>query len=105
MSKVTTASEICGYAALLVDGERDRTHGDRATNLQNAADLVSAFLRIRRNPESELTAVDMAKILSLVKMARTESGEWNLDDYADQIGYDAITFQLSHPENCTPVQK
>ena len=103
--KVKTASEICGYAALLVDGERDRTHGDRATNLQNAADLVNAYLLIRKNPEFPLDAVDMAKILSLVKLARTESGEWNTDDYADWIGYAAIAFQLSHPEIRTRVQK
>lgn len=96
--KVKTASEICGYAALLVDGERDRTHGDRAVNLQNAAELVNAYLRIRKNPDAPLDAIDMAKILSQVKLARTECGEWNLDDFADQIGYDAIAFQLSRPD-------
>jgi len=88
-------SEILSTAAEIVDGNRHEKHGDRGRTLDNVAALWNAYLSIRAEPTTELDAVDVAEMMGLLKVARTQSGEHNDDDYVDGCGYRAIAGELA----------
>ncbi len=75
------AADICAQAAVLVRGERQTTHGDKVQCLQNVAALWSAYLG------STVDAHDAALMLVLLKLARSKTGTFNIDDYLDMAGY------------------
>jgi len=89
------ASEIATEAARLVNGDRNATHGDMMKNHQNIADLWNAYIGNRPNWEGELTAVDVALMMALLKVARTQTGTFNADDYTDLCGYAAIAGEIA----------
>lgn len=75
------AEEVCKRAAELVSGDRQRQHGDKKENFANIAALWSAWLGIDLEPS------DVAALMLLMKLARTQSGTFNQDDYVDMAGY------------------
>lgn len=83
------ASDILMRAAALVGGERDRQHGDKLENHENIARLWSAFLGI------EISAVQAALMLNLLKVARTKTGDLNPDDFVDMAGYAACAGEIA----------
>ena len=82
----------------LVEGDRAATHGDLYRNHQNIAIMWNAFLSIRRDPAAPLGPDDVAIMDALKKVARTQLGEWNKDDYVDGGAYMAIAGKLSDGE-------
>lgn len=88
------AHEIAARAAELVGGDRDRQHGDKRQNHQNIAALWNSFLSIRREPAASLNARDVAIMMCLLKIARMETGSFNLDDAIDAVGYISIAGSL-----------
>jgi hypothetical protein len=78
------AGEVLNGVAELVGGDRAKTHGDKLTNHQNIARLWSAFLQVN------ITADQVALMMVLLKVARTQHGGLNHDDYADMAGYAAV---------------
>lgn len=87
------ASDIAKKAADLVSGDRAQTHGDMAENFARIADLWSAYLGKRL--ETELTAVDIGNMMALLKIARTQTGEVNADDFVDGAGYLACAGEIA----------
>jgi hypothetical protein len=84
------AVEICSKAAELVGGDRAKTHGDKKANHEAIARLWNAYLQNKwRAPlsESHLTALDVALMMALLKIARTQGGSHNDDNYVDLAGY------------------
>lgn len=81
------ATDICARAAELVGGHRDRQHGAKRQNFANIAALWNAWLAIRIDPAEPLDAHDVGVMMALLKAARTQSGEPNVDDYVDGAGY------------------
>ena len=82
------AQLICEKAAGLVSGAREQTHGDKVINHQNIADLWNAYLwGYDIDEESLLTPQDVAVMMCLLKIARTQEGGFNLDDFVDMAGY------------------
>ncbi|MBL8582813.1 MAG: hypothetical protein JNL61_11380 [Rhizobiaceae bacterium] len=75
------AAEICRQAADLVSGDRKDTHGDTTRNHQNIARLWSAYLDVPVTPDQ------VAMMMVLLKVARTKSGAFNIDDFRDMAGY------------------
>lgn len=92
-----TAEQIASRAAELVNGDRERTHGDKQTNFDNIACLWSAWFQINEERCTELTGSDVAKLMALLKIARMQSGEYSTDDFIDCAGYAAIAGELSAP--------
>ena len=82
----------------LVEGDRAATHGDLFRNHQNIATMWNAYLSIRRDPAAPLGPDDVAIMDALKKVARTQLGEWNKDDYVDGGAYMAIAGKLSDGE-------
>lgn len=92
------ASEICATAAELVSGDRQTTHGDKKENHENIAKLWSAYLAIRREPGAPLDAQDAALMVALLKIARTQTGSHNIDDYVDLAGYAGVAGEIAETE-------
>ncbi|MEW5729992.1 MAG: DUF6378 domain-containing protein [Pseudomonadota bacterium] len=84
---MTAASAICLRAAELVSGNRAATHGDKLENHANIAALWNAFLGDRLPAGHKLSALDVALMMALLKIARTKAGGHNPDDYVDLAGY------------------
>lgn len=82
-----TAGEIAKAAAELISGDRANQHGDKIRNHDNIAQLWQAYLDIRRDRTAPLSAADVAHMMALLKIARTQLGSFNLDDYVDLAGY------------------
>jgi hypothetical protein len=88
------AADLLTAAADLVSGDRAQQHGDMRLNHQNIATMWNAYLSIRREPAAPLTAVDVAHMESLLKLARTQSGEDNDDDLVDGAAYLGVASQV-----------
>jgi Domain of unknown function (DUF6378) len=96
------ASDYCATAAKLVSGERESTYGDKETNHDNIAMLWSAYLAVRRDPTAPISALDVAHMMILLKLARTQLGAGHHhDNYVDMAGYAGIAGQLSEAEMTT----
>lgn len=89
------SDEFIRSASELVQGDRANTHGDKRKNHQNIASLWNAYLAIRRFPDRTLNEVDVAHMMVLLKLARTQLGAHNPDDYTDMVGYAAIAGELA----------
>jgi hypothetical protein len=89
------ASDICARASELVSGDRDRQHGQKAMNFARIAVMWGTYLAIRRDPDAPLDAVDAGHMMALMKIARTQSGDLNMDDYVDAVGYLSCAGEIS----------
>ena len=81
------ANELAQQVAELVGNDREAQHGSKAQNFGNIAAMWSAYLAIRREPVAPLTPLDVGNMMVLLKVARTQLGEHNIDDYRDAAGY------------------
>jgi hypothetical protein len=96
------AVEICSKAAELVGGDRAKTHGDKKFNHDAIAQLWNAYLFNKwRVPTAEmhLSATDVALMMALLKIARTQSGGTHHDDnYLDLAGYAGVAGEIAAVE-------
>lgn len=89
-----TAADLAKKAAGLVSGDRDRQHGEKAGNFERIAVMWDTYLQTRAS-RGPLRAVDVGHMMVLMKLARTQSGDLNLDDYVDMIGYAACAGEIA----------
>lgn len=89
------AVDIAGKAASLVGGDRDRQHGAKHDNFRRIAGVWNAWLSIRKEPAAPLDAHDVGCMMALMKLARTQSGALNVDDYVDACGYAACAGEVA----------
>src|SRR5690349_20917921 len=89
------ASEIASKASTLVGGDREAQHGTKARNFANIANLWNAYLKSRREPANDLDAADIGHMMVLLKIARTQLGSINPDDYVDACGYAACAGEVA----------
>ena len=81
------AAEVCSKAAELVGGDREAQHGDKLENFQNIAVLWNAWGEVRTGAAYGFTPVDVGVMMTLMKIARTQTGAFNVDDFIDACGY------------------
>lgn len=93
------SADVLAEASKLVGGDRQKTHGDKLTNHQNIARLWSAYLLNRLHPDAELSPLDVALMMALLKISRTQLGDHNPDDYIDLAGYAGVAGEISSQEN------
>jgi hypothetical protein len=87
------AVEICTTAANLVGGDRAKTHGDKYSNHSKIAALWTTYLQNVNFDANkcDLDATDVANMMILLKIARTQSGGVHHDDnYIDAAGYAGV---------------
>lgn len=89
------AVDIADQAASLVGGDRDRQHGAKHDNFRRIAGVWNAWLAIRKEPAAPLDAHDVGCMMALMKLARTQSGALNVDDYVDACGYAACAGEVA----------
>jgi len=89
------AVDIAGKAASLVGSDRDRQHGAKHDNFRRIAGVWNAWLAIRKDPSAPLDAHDVGCMMALMKLARTQSGALNVDDYVDACGYAACAGEVA----------
>lgn len=77
------AEQILETAANVVRA-REEQHGKKRQNLETIARLWSAYL------EAPISAHDVAQCMQLLKIARSNHGQMNPDDYVDAAGYAAL---------------
>lgn len=97
VSKQTAAGPILAEAARLVGGDRQRTHGDKLQNHENIVRLWNAYILNKKNYTigMPLSPLDVALMMALVKIARTQLGSHNPDNYVDLAGYAAVAGEIA----------
>lgn len=88
------ASEVCAHAAELVGGAREGEHGNKLSNFANIARLWDSYLACRA-AGGPLNAADVGHMMVLMKIARTQTGSFNIDDYVDAAGYAGCAAQVA----------
>ena len=73
-------------AAEITEG-RSKTHGTPEDSFQRIANYWNAYFRNSGIPDPNITARDVADLLALMKLARSQGGEHNPDDNRDRVGY------------------
>jgi len=88
------AARIALTASTLIAGDRAAKHGDKSRTHGCIAALWTVYLQSRRDRSAPLSPSDVARMMVLLKLARSENGEHNTDDYVDMAGYAAIAGEL-----------
>lgn len=86
------ASEILQSATDTIR-QRGLTYGHPADNLQHTAMLISAYL------QTPIHDYQVAGILVLVKLARTNESAQHIDNWIDLASYAALAGQLATEES------
>lgn len=84
-----TRAEILDTARKYVTRDRAATHGEAEDNFARIAALWSADLGI------EITALDVARLMVLFKMARAKTNAAHADNWIDAAGYSAIAGEIA----------
>lgn len=87
-------TEILDKTNELVSKDRAVKHGDKVINHQNIARLWTGYLQNKTKLTINVLPEDVANLMALLKIARTQEGEHNLDDYIDACGYLAISGEI-----------
>ena len=73
---------------------REVVHGEKHLNVSNIARFWNAFLETRSNVNAPLNKFEVCLMMTLLKIARTQSGAKNADDLLDAIGYLAMAHEM-----------
>lgn len=81
--------EVLGRASELINGDRQRDYGDASRMFDSIARAWSGYLR------TNLTPVDVANMMVLLKVMRAAESPDKADNYVDMAGYAALAGELS----------
>jgi len=84
---MVTREDVLRTAGELITGDRQATYGSAKDSLARIARMWSAYLGV------EVTEVDAAAMMALLKISRSRSGV-HLDNWVDVCGYGAIAGEL-----------
>jgi hypothetical protein len=91
-------TEILDAAMECVTKDRNATHGEHEDNFRVIADYWSTYLRSTGVHGVELTSVDVASLMILVKVARIASSAHHRDHWVDIAGYAACGGEIATRE-------
>jgi hypothetical protein len=94
LNLTSKAETIISTAARFVSGDRAQQHGDLMECHDKIACLWNGYLAARREPAAAFDAADVAHMMVLLKIARSQSG-FSLDNWIDMAGYSGIAGQLT----------
>ena len=89
-------TEILEKTKKLVSESRHDKHGDKVINHENIARLWTSYLQNKFKIALVILPEDVACLMTLLKLARTQAGKFNLDDYIDACGYAAIAGEIAN---------
>lgn len=82
-----TAESILATAGRIVGGDRAEQYGDMVAAHARVGELWTAYLDKRLGITDYLTPQDVALMMVLLKVARTQGGAHSIDNYVDIAGY------------------
>ena len=82
-------TDILKRANECVTGSRQQDYGEVEDNFRLIADLWSAYIG------TDISAVDVAMMMALLKVARVKSGRLHEDDFIDLAGYAACAGEIA----------
>ena len=89
-------TDILEKTKKLVSKEREDKHGDKIINHENIARLWSSYLQNKFKLNLNLLPEDVANLMTLLKIARTQGGKFNIDNFVDACGYAAIAGEITN---------
>ena len=92
-------TDILQKTTKLVSGSRHDQHGDKVLNHENIARLWTGYLVNKFKLNLVILPEDVANLMTLLKIARTQAGSFNLDDHIDAAGYSAIAGEIAFKRN------
>jgi hypothetical protein len=91
-----TAASILKEAASIVEGSRQKTHGDKERSFQAIADLWMVYLGHRKDAcGTYISSYDVAVMMILMKAVRSIQGSFIRDHSVDMAGYAAIAGEIA----------
>ena len=81
--------ECLRKACEIVNGRREQSYGTPENNFKMIAELWSSYL------ETDVSAVDVAMMMSLLKIARISTGTFKQDSFIDLAGYAACGYEIA----------
>lgn len=87
MTEIKT--DLLTDAVEIIEGKSE-THGSPERNFSDIADYWTRYLGVNIDPS------DVAEMMIRLKLARSESGEFNEDDYRDMISYANFAANFQH---------
>jgi hypothetical protein len=88
-------TEILEQTKKLVSTDREDKHGDKVKNHENIARLWTGYIQNKTKLTIVIKPEDVANLMVLLKVARTQEGQHNIDDYVDACGYSAIAGEIA----------
>jgi hypothetical protein len=85
-----TRAEILATATEYVTKDRASTHGDAEDNFRRIAGLWNAYMGI-----DDITPIDVAVMMSLLKVARIRQNPTHADNWIDIAGYAACGGEIA----------
>ena len=92
-------TDILEKTKKLVSESRHDKHGDKVINHENIGRLWNAYLANKFKLNLNLLPEDVANLMCLLKIARTQAGSFNLDDHVDAAGYAGISGEIAFKRN------
>ena len=89
---------ILEEAHTIIYGDREKTYGHPAKNLNTIAIMWNAYLCAMPKDLSELSAKDVAAMMMLVKVARFANDPTHRDNLIDICGYAALVERCDETE-------
>ena len=96
------AGGILRESASIVEGVRQKQHGDKERSFSVIAKFWTTYLHNRNIPEdmpSDISAFDVAQMMVLLKIARSIQGSPMRDHFVDEAGYAAIAGEIAEAQN------
>ena len=77
-------------ACEIVNGQREQSYGTPEDNFRMIAEFWSSYL------EADVSAVDVAMMMALLKIARISTGCFTEDSFIDLAGYAACGYEIAN---------
>ena len=89
------STEILDKVKKLVSSDRAKQNGDIVENHENIGRLWSGYLQNKTKLNINILPEDVANLMVLLKIARSQGGAFNIDDFVDMTGYSAIAGHIT----------
>ena len=89
------STEVLDKTKNLLSEAREKVHGNKIINHENIARLWTGYLVNKFRLTLNILPEDVASMMALLKIARTQAGNHNLDDNIDTCGYAAIAGEIA----------
>lgn len=82
---------ILEEAQRLIHGDRNKNYGHPRDNFREISKLFAGYL------DREVSELDVANLMILMKVARAKDAGWHRDSYTDIAGYAGCAERLQEP--------